>query len=209
MAVPKVKICGLTDVDNALACAAAGADMIGLVFFKKSPRNVSIEQARAITRALPDHVLAIGVFVNESYETILNIAEKCKLDGVQLHGTEPPALAEQLSKSKLKVIKAFFAARQPELSTASVYHPNIDYCLVEYGKGVLPGGNAETWDYGLASGMDTPAPLMLAGGLTPENVSDAIDRATPAAIDASSGVEARPGFKDIEKVKEFISNARA
>ncbi len=80
---------------------------------------------------------------------------------------------------------------------------------MEYGKGVLPGGNAETWDYGLASKMSTPAPLMLAGGLTPENVSHAIGRATPAAIDASSGVEARPGFKDIEKVKKFISNAKS
>ncbi|WDP93148.1 MAG: phosphoribosylanthranilate isomerase [Desulfobacter sp.] len=205
---PLVKICGLTQVANALDCARAGADMIGLVFFKKSPRNVTVEQARKITRALPSHILPVGVFVDESYNTIMEISQKAGLGGAQLHGSEPPALAETLSASGLTVIKAFFAVRPPDLSMAGRY-PAIDFCLAEYGKGILPGGNAESWDYNLTSSIDFPAPLMLAGGLTPANIAEAVSRATPGAVDASSGVESSPGIKDIPKVKALISAVKS
>ncbi len=204
---PLVKICGLTRVENALDCVTAGADMIGMVFFKKSPRNISIAQAQDICSALPGHVLACGVFVDETFDTLMDIATRCKLKGIQLHGSESPDLVEQLSWEGLTVIKAFFATRPPNLSMAKNY-PAVNFCLAEYGKGVLPGGNAKTWDYRLTSGMDAPAPLMLAGGLTVENVGSAVSQIKPGAVDASSGVELSPGIKDIQKVNAFISAAK-
>ncbi|MCG8632884.1 MAG: phosphoribosylanthranilate isomerase [Desulfobacterales bacterium] len=205
---PLVKICGLTRVDNALDCVRAGADMIGLVFFKKSPRNLSLSQAREIVRALPDPVLTCGVFVDAGYDEIMETAENTGFKAAQLHGSESPELAEKLSGQGLVVIKAFFAARMPGLSMAEQY-PAADFCLAEYGKGILPGGNAEAWDYGMASDLNTRVPLMLAGGLTPENVGDAVSRTGPAAVDASSGVEKAPGIKEVEKVKAFIRAAKA
>ena len=203
--VDTVKICGLTRPDNALDCARAGADMIGMVFFEKSPRNVTLDQAREICRALPDHVTACGVFVDEPFARIMAIAQECGLGGVQLHGGEPPALVERLSAEGLVVIKAFFAARRPDLSMAEHYGA-ADFCLAEYGKGDLPGGNAESWNYGLAAGVNQS--LMLAGGLTPENVGTAIIQASPDAVDASSGVESAPGIKDINRVTAFVSAAK-
>ncbi len=205
---PLVKICGLTQVENALDCFRAGADMIGLVFFRKSPRNLSFFQAKEITRALPDHILTCGVFVDAEYSTIMETAEICGIRAAQLHGTESPELVERLSGQGLVVIKAFFATREPKLSRTEDY-PCADFCLAEYGKGVLPGGNAETWNYGLASDLNTRVPLMLAGGLTPDNVGEAVSQTNPIAVDASSGVEQAPGIKDIKKVRAFISAAKA
>ncbi len=205
---PLVKICGLTQVDNALDCVKAGADAIGLVFFEKSPRNVSMSQAQKITRALEDHVLTCGVFVDANFEMIMKIVTECGLKAVQLHGKESPKLVNRLSMENLVVIKALFAARQPDLSCAPQY-PGANFCLVEYGKGILPGGNAETWNYGLASSINTQSNLMLAGGLSLENIVDAISQAKPRAVDVSSGVETAPGLKDINKVKAFIRAAKA
>ena len=203
-----VKICGLTLVDNALDCVKAGADIIGLVFFEKSPRNVSTAQAREISRALPKEVPACGVFVNETFDTIMQIVSDCDLDIVQLHGSEPPELAKRLSAQNLVVTKAFFAARPPGLCDTENYD-DADFCLAEYGKGILPGGNAETWDYDQALDMAKKVRLMLAGGLTCENVADAVSRIHPYAVDVSSGVEKAKGIKDISKVKEFIRAAKS
>jgi phosphoribosylanthranilate isomerase len=204
---PIIKICGLTRPDNALACVHAGADAIGLVFFKKSPRNVTMDQAIAITRILHRSILTCGVFVDESFEFIMERVERCHLTAVQLHGQESPTLVERLAKKNLRVIKALFAAKKPDLSDASLY-PAASFCLVEYGKGILPGGNAEAWDYGLSARLNTQVPLMLAGGLTCENIEQAIGLANPVAVDLSSGVEKVPGLKDIKKVASFIRKAR-
>ncbi len=148
------------------------------------------------------------MFVDAGYSTIMETAEICGLKAAQLHGNESPDLVEKLAVQGLVVIKAFFAAREPKLSRTNEY-PGADFCLAEYGKGILPGGNAETWNYGLASELNTRIPLMLAGGLTPDNVGDAVAQADPAAVDASSGVEQAPGIKDIEKVRAFISAAKS
>lgn len=204
---PLIKICGLTRPDNALACVHAGADAIGLVFFDKSPRNVTMDQARAITNILPGSVLTCGVFVNESFEFIMERVERCRLTAVQLHGQESPGLVERLVKENLLVIKALFAAKKPNLADASLYTA-ASFCLVEYGRGTLPGGNAESWDYGLSALLDTQVPLMLAGGLSCENIEQAINIANPRAVDVSSGVEKAHGLKDIEKVTSFIRKAR-
>lgn len=204
---PLIKICGLTQPDNALDCVRAGADAIGLVFFDKSPRNISMEKARAITRVLPGHVLTCGVFVNESFDHIMERAERCHLTAVQLHGQESPKLVEKLAKENLLVIKALFAVKKPDLTDALLY-TGATFCLVEYGKGILPGGNAEAWDYGVSAKLNTRVPLMLAGGLSCENIRQAIGLANPAAVDVSSGVEKTHGVKDIKKVTTFIHLAR-
>lgn len=203
-----VKICGLTLVDNALECVNAGADIIGLVFFEKSPRNVGTAQAREIARALPKEVPACGVFVNESFDTIMQTVSDCGLEIIQLHGAEPPELADRLSAQNLVVTKAFFATRPPVLCDTEKYG-SADFYLAEYGKGILPGGNAETWDYDQALDMSKRVRLMLAGGLTCENVADAVARIQPYAVDVSSGVEKEKGVKDIAKVKAFIRAAKS
>ena len=205
---PIIKICGLTRPDNALDCVHAGADVIGLVFFDKSPRNVTMDKALAITNILPNSILTCGVFVNESFEFIMERVEHCHLTAVQLHGQESSALVEKLARENLVVIKALFAAKKPDLADAPLY-PAASFCLVEYGKGILPGGNAEGWDYGLSARLTTQVPLMLAGGLSCENVEQAIRLANPDAVDVSSGVEKAHGLKDIEKVKAFIRKARS
>lgn len=201
---PWIKICGLTLVENAMECASAGADAIGLVFCQKSPRNISIDRAAEICSALPDHINTIGVFVNESYEFIMERVNKCGLKGVQLHGSESPELIDRLLAHDLIVIKALFAAKEPLLNSCDKYQ-NASYLLVEYGKGILPGGNAETWNYEILNQVESNVPLVLAGGLDPDNVSGAIKAANPAAVDISSGVEKTYGIKDIDKVQSFIS----
>ncbi len=203
-----VKICGLTRVDNALECVNAGADIIGLVFYEKSPRHVERQTALRIARALPSHVPACGVFVNESFATIMETAQTCGLGLVQLHGNESPQMVQRLSDHGLVVVKAFFAAAQPTLSQAARYL-YADFCLAEYGKGILPGGNAETWDYGQAKEMGKKIRLMLAGGLDPENVKDAVEKVYPCAVDVSSGVEKEKGVKNISKVRAFIDAAKS
>ena len=200
---PFIKICGLTDPDTAFACVRAGADAIGLVFFEKSPRNVSKNMAARITAALPDRILTCGVFVNESFESIMDKKEACSLKAVQLHGNESPDLVSALAQEGLVVIKALFAAKEPGLEAADQY-PDASCFLIEYGKGILPGGNAETWNYETATVLKTQTPVILAGGLSPENIGTALTQVHPWGIDVSSGVEQQPGVKDIERVRAFI-----
>lgn len=205
---PLIKICGLTRPNNALACARAGADAIGLVFFEKSPRSLSMDQALAITRILPPQILCCGVFVDESFERIMDRVDGCGLKGVQLHGNESPALVAKLAAENLVVIKTLFATKTPFLAQADLY-PSASFLLVEQGGGRLPGGNAKVWDYGLCDNVNLPRPMMLAGGLCCENIQEAIGLARPRAVDISSGVEKTPGLKDMEKVKTFIRLARS
>ncbi|WP_022668720.1 phosphoribosylanthranilate isomerase [Desulfospira joergensenii] len=200
---PFIKICGLTDPSNAVDCVRAGADAIGLVFFEKSPRNVSISQAAEITRALPPDQVFCGVFVDATFDFIMEVKQICGIKAAQLHGSESPELVQKLTGQGLIVIKALFAARNPLLTDAAKY-PDASAFLVEYGKGILPGGNAETWDYSVSSGLKTDKPVILAGGLSSENVRQALDQARPWGLDVSSGVEKEPGIKDVQKVKDLI-----
>lgn len=200
---PQVKICGLTRVDQAVACAAAGADAIGLVFYPPSPRNVSATTAREISDALPASVAKVGVFVNASVDSVLEMARLAGLTAVQLHGQETPAMVARLKCSGVAVIKALFAAKAPGLELADSF--GADAVLFEQGAGRLPGGNAETWDYRLAKRETLGPPLILAGGLDPDNVAAAIAAARPDAIDLSSGVEAAPGRKSIDKVERLMA----
>jgi phosphoribosylanthranilate isomerase len=203
-----IKICGFTDPENAKTCAAFKPDAMGLVFFEKSPRNVSIDTARRITDILPETIMSVGVFVNKNYDEIMHIADHCRLKGVQLHGSESADLANKLLKNNLHVIKALFAKKDPCLDQAEDYSM-VSSLLVEYGKGTLPGGNAESWNYEISSQMKTQLPIILAGGLGPDTITDVLKKAQPAGVDVSSGVELSYGMKDPDKVKLFISRVRS
>lgn len=199
---PRIKVCGLTRVDEAVGCSKLGANAIGLVFFPKSPRHVSDEQALAISAAVSNRSKTVGVFVNADYDEILRKVENCRLSAVQLHGQEAPDLVKRLSENGIPVVKALFADAAPTLSDAGLYPASA--FLVECSKGPLPGGNAMAWDWGSAKNFGCRHPLILAGGLSPDNVAKAISSANPAAVDVSSGVEKSPGRKDLEKVSRFI-----
>ena len=199
----QVKVCGLTRVDEAVACAQAGAAAIGCVFYAKSPRCVTTATARAIRRALPPEVACVGVFVDEPFKSIMATAAHTGFTTVQLHGSEPPEVVGLLRREGLFVIKALFADRMPLLDEGAPYSPSA--FLVECGRGPLPGGNAQDWDWGRAGPFAERHPLILAGGLTPENAAQAVRAALPDAVDVSSGVEAGPGRKEIRKIEQFIA----
>jgi phosphoribosylanthranilate isomerase len=200
---PQVKICGLTTVEEALACAELGADAIGLVFYPPSPRFVDDSQAQAICRALPDSVWSVGVFVNQDASAMLRRVEVCGLRAIQLHGQEPPELARELHQHGMLVIKALFANGRPSFAEADSY-PFAQAFLTECVGERLPGGNGKTWNWAMAADLGQRYPVVLAGGLSPENVGDATRSARPTAVDVSSGVEAQPGTKDLRKVQKFL-----
>ena len=196
--LPQIKICGLTHPGEAEACAGAGADAIGYIFYPPSPRSLSAEKAGRITSVLPEYICPVGVFVNEPYDTIMAVAETAALRAVQLHGAETPALVKRLQSTGLKVIKALFFNGTPNFDAIGQY--TADAYLVECVGGPLPGGNALSWNWSAASGLAVNHPVVLAGGLAPDNIAAAIDAARPDAVDVSSGVEHQPGRKDLTKV---------
>ena len=201
--IPQVKICGLTQVEHALQCVALGADAIGCVFYPKSPRHLTDDRAGEICSAVRDRVKTVGVFVNESFSTIMKRVECCQLSAVQLHGQEPPELVRRLCDENLQVIKALFIDGNPSLKDAENYPASA--FLVECGQGKLPGGNALQWTWDRARSFGEKHPLIIAGGFTPENVSHAITVSSPHAVDVRSGVESSPGNKDIDKVSLFLN----
>ena len=203
---PQIKICGITHVDHALWCAELGADAVGCVFFPKSPRHISDDKAREISDALPDHVTSVGVFVGKTYDEIMGKVEKCNLRAVQLHGKESPELVQRLRAENLIVIKALFIDGTPSLEDVKSY--DASGYIVECSGGPLPGGNAIAWNWNKAKAFGDEHPLILAGGLSPENVKKAIQDSMPDAVDASSGVESSPGIKDLDKIKTFIDTVR-
>lgn len=202
----QVKICGITEPEDALVCAAWGADAAGLVFYPKSPRFVTLNRAAQIASILPAHVAKVGVFVNEPFDVIMETAYNCGLSAVQLHGSEPPELVEKLLEKNLSVIKCLYVNGSPSVETACQYKASA--FIVECSAGVLPGGNAKKWDWSAARGFAKKYPTIIAGGLAPENVTQAIAEARPDAVDVSSAVESSPGRKDTQKVRDFIYAVR-
>jgi len=201
---PLVKICGLTRPDEALACAEMGADAIGLVFFPKSPRNLTPRQAGDICRQLPPQVKAVAVCVDMPSEEILALASECGFGTVQLHGRETPQKVARLTQAGLRVIKALFANRPPEIALAPQYEAAAAF-LVECGQGRLPGGNARAWNWHLPRALFEKQPVIIAGGLAPENIRQALRISQPDGVDVSSGVETSPGRKDMQKVRAFLA----
>jgi phosphoribosylanthranilate isomerase len=204
---PQVKICGITKPDQARTCVDLGADAVGLIFYPKSPRFVDQKTARAVCAALPPWVAAVGVFVDEPLEIITEIVRSCGLTAVQLHGRETPDLVQQLAGQSITVIKALYVEGEPSMHAAGTFPAHA--FLIECKKGILPGGNAMIWDWTAARNFGQHHPLVLAGGLDPENIGNAIHDAAPDAVDVSSGVEASPGVKDMKKVERFLQAVRA
>lgn len=199
-----VKICGITSAEDALAAVAAGADALGFVFYPKSPRAVTVEQARQIVGQLPPFVSTVGLFVNEMPEIIEQTMAACRLDLIQLHGDERPQ--ECLFPGR-RVIKSLRIKDAKSLESAAGYQ--VSGLLLDAWSDQIYGGSGESFDWQLLKNFTSNNPVILAGGLTPENVATAIDQVRPYAVDVSSGVELAPGIKDQKKVAEFIRQVRS
>lgn len=204
---PQIKVCGLTRVEDALVCREAGVDAIGLVFYPPSPRFVKPNRAARIAAAVRGRAVTVGVFVDETYDTIMRTTENCALQAVQLHGQESPAMIRRLKSHNLTVIKTLFYTRTPFFKDAAAYEASS--FLLECGRGRLPGGNASSWPWQKARNIELRKPFILAGGLTPQNVATAIVRGSPDAVDVSSGVESAPGRKNSTQIKLFIDTVAA
>ena len=200
-----IKICGITNLEDAMAAAEAGAGAIGFNFWPSGRRYLPPERAAEITAALPEGLWKVGVFVNEEPQTVLQIAHQVKLTALQLHGAESPAYLEQLgSFDKVKAIRmdsSFDAARLADYRAATAF-------LLD-GAGATPGGTGKTFNWDCAAAAKRYGRVILAGGLTPENVGEAVRRVRPWGVDVASGVESAPGRKDHSKVRAFVLAARA
>lgn len=196
-----VKICGITSEDDALFAVAMGADAVGFVF-APSPRQIAAQLAYDITRRLPPETLTVGVFRDELPARVIEIGHRAGVKAVQLHGRETPEQTAEVARHFRWVIKAF-SATSPQLGKADQY--GTDLVLVD----APTPGSGKLFDWGLASEAPDTVRLILAGGLDPDNVADAIAAVEPWGVDVSTGVESAPGRKDPAKVRRFIANARA
>lgn len=199
----KIKICGITNTEDALCAVEAGADALGFVFYEKSPRNVTPEVAKQIVTKLPPFVITVGLFVNTAPEKIKAIMALTGLDTVQLHGDEMPA---DCSLAPYRVIKAVRVKNADSLVGISAY--NVSALLLDAWSDDQYGGSGESFDWQLAKQFTAQVPLILAGGLNPDNIAQAITMVKPYAVDVSSGVEISPGRKDHQKIKQFIQQVK-
>lgn len=208
-----VKICGLATVDDMRACADAGANYMGLVFFEKSPRNITILAARELALAAPLGLAKVALVVNPSDAELDAITATVPLDMLQLHGRETPErVAEVKARYGLPVMKAVGIADGDDLPKLESYFGVADQILVDAKPpkgGELPGGNGLSFDWRLIAGRRWPCPWMLAGGLTPENVAEAVKMTGAKQVDVSSGVEDAPGQKNAELIQKFVQSSRA
>ena len=208
-----VKICGLATVDDVRACADAGANYIGLVFFEKSPRNITIPAARELALAAPLGLAKVALVVNSSDAELDAITGTVPLDMLQLHGRETPErVAEVKARYDLPVMKAVGIADGDDLPKLESYFGVADQILVDAKPpkgGELPGGNGLSFDWRLISGRRWPCPWMLAGGLTAENVAEAVKMTGAKQVDVSSGVEDAPGLKNAELIQKFVQSSRS
>lgn len=203
----KVKICGITNLEDARLSVKFGADALGFNFYVKSPRFITPEKAAEIIAELPPEVLKVGVFVNETLDRVVEIAQVARLDALQIHGEESPEYARELkSKSGLEIIKAFRVS--PEFKPEDVLEYEVDAILLDAYNPKEHGGTGETFDWEVAKKVQEIFPKMyLAGGLGPENISDAVSRVNPFAVDVCSGVERAKGMKDEAALRSFLSEA--
>lgn len=202
----RVKICGITSPEDARMAATAGADAVGFVFWHGSPRRVDAAGARRIGEALPPFVLRVGVFVNAPAESVARAVEEARLDLLQLHGEEPPESFAGLPRRALKAVRVG-GDFDPE--DALRYVGCAAGVLLDARVDAVPGGTGRRFDWGLVGRLRERVPfLVLAGGLTPQNVGEAIKAVRPDAVDVSTGVESAPGRKDPEKVLAFVEAVR-
>lgn len=198
-----VKICGITSLADARAAIDAGADALGFNFYRPSPRYISPESVREITNQLPQSILKVGVFVNEDVESVVRIIAEANLSAVQLHGDESPEYCHKLTGQY--VIKVFGAGDDFDISAY-----NVDAIMLDTKDDLLRGGTGRVFDWSIAQRTNNAAPkLFLAGGLSPENVADAITTVRPYAVDACSSLEESPGRKNHARVRAFVEVVRS
>ena len=205
MSVVRSKICGITRIEDALAAVAAGADAIGFVFYEKSPRAVTAVQARAIIAALPPFVTTVGLFVNASACELNETLDAVPLDLLQFHGDETPSQCEGYHRPYIKALRV--KAGDDIAGACNAYASASGILLDAYVEGV-PGGTGQAFDWSLIP-QGLSRPIILAGGLTVDNVVQAIDKVRPYAVDVSGGVEKSKGIKDHDKIRAFMHNVRA
>jgi phosphoribosylanthranilate isomerase len=197
----RIKICGITNLDDALLAADLGANALGFIFYPPSPRSIAPDAAREIIAHLPPFVACVGVFVDEDAAVVRDLAARVGLDWVQLHGRESPEYCRSLGR---KVIKGFRIKDRDSLGLLAAYRGAADALLLDTYKQGQVGGTGAIFDWRLAREAKQYAPIILAGGLTAANVAQAIEVAQPQAVDAASGTEAAPGKKDPAKLGAFF-----
>jgi len=201
----KVKICGITSANDAIMASTAGADAVGFNFWRGSKRFIEPQKALPIRLSLPPFVAAVGVFVDPAPEYVREVMDYCRLDYAQLHGHESPYVVSQLAE--LRVIKVLRLKDEADLKELQKYRVEA-FLLDTYVPG-SPGGTGRTFDWQLARAAANRARVILAGGLTPQNVADAVRVARPYAVDVASGVEEAPGKKSRKLVNAFIRAAKS
>lgn len=200
----RVKICGITRLQDLHAACDAGADALGFVFYEKSPRHVTIETAAALVRALPPFVQSVGLFVNAEPAFIERVLQTVPLDLLQFHGDETPADCARYGRPYIKAVRV---NRDTDLLKYAADFDAARGLLLDAFVPGVPGGTGERFDWGLIP-PDLLKPVILSGGLTPDNIADAVQRVRPWAVDVSSGVEASKGIKDAHKIAQFIAKAK-
>jgi phosphoribosylanthranilate isomerase len=201
-----IKICGITNLDDALAAVAAGADALGFNFYKASPRYIAPQNARAIIEQLPGSVLTVGIFVNESLKSARSIANQTGIAALQLHGDESPDYCRELARDHC-VIKTFAVSGDFNIHLTQAY--KVDAIMLDTRDNRLRGGTGRAFDWSVAQRVCQLVPkLFLAGGLSPENIEEAIETVRPYAVDACSALEDTPGKKNHERMRAFVKTAR-
>ncbi|VVP67008.1 N-(5'-phosphoribosyl)anthranilate isomerase [Pseudomonas fluorescens] len=204
MSTVRSKICGITRIEDALAAAEAGADAIGFVFYAKSPRAVDVRQARDIIQALPPFLTTVGLFVNASRCELNEILEVVPLDLLQFHGDETPSDCEGYHRPWIKALRV---RPGDDLEAACQHYAQASGILLDTYVAGVPGGTGEAFDWSLVPER-LSKPVILAGGLSPDNVAQAIARVRPYAVDVSGGVEQAKGIKDAAKIEAFLRAVR-
>lgn len=199
----RIKICGLTRAQDVKNAVAEGADALGFVLYAPSPRAVTAEQAAQLIKEVPAFVTTVALFVNESAEEIQRVLSICPFDLLQFHGDESPEFCRQFNRPYMKAIRVRSA---DDIHSAVQQYPDTKALLLDAYVENLPGGTGQAFDWRLIPQLSVP--WVLAGGLNPTNVAEAINQVTPFAVDISGGVEASKGIKDRKKIQEFISEVR-
>jgi phosphoribosylanthranilate isomerase len=201
----QVKICGITNQQDAVAASERGASALGFIFYPPSPRYINPEAAKIIIAALPDDIVRVGVFVNENAETVKNISDYLALDMIQLHGDESPDYCRQFPAAT--VVKAIELKNDDDVDRALDYE--VAALLADARHAGLYGGTGKKSDWSLARKIKNKKPLILSGGLNAENIADALAAVAPDALDINSGAESSPGKKDHEKLLRLFESIRA
>ncbi len=201
----KIKICGITNLDDAMAAVDFGSDALGFVFFRESPRAISPQSAASIIAKLPAFTTTVGVFVDSPLDEIQKIVNVTGIDVIQLHGDEPP----ESCRLQRKVIKGIRVKSLESLEPLKGYRDLVSAFLLDTFAPHMPGGTGQVFNWDIAIEAKNFGRIILAGGLTPENISEAIRRVNPYAVDVSSGVELAKGKKDHQKMRLFIERAKS